>query len=78
MSEPVAIEQGRYTVWEAPDGSWVVARSTTCDECREHGCGDKGDPIVIPAMVVALAKQGANGNGGMNPLKMLKAVAGRG
>ena len=74
MTDP--IERGRYAVYEAPDGSWVVARSTTCEDCAEHGCGEQGEQIVVPAMVISLAKAQANGGGG--PLKMLKALAGRG
>lgn len=72
-SPPDAIERGRYAIYAAPDGGWVIARSTTCDQCRDHGCGDQGDPITIPGMVVALAKRAANGDG-VNPLKMLKAA----
>lgn len=77
QQQPEPIERGRYAVYETPDGGWVVARSTTCDECKDHGCGEKGDPIPIPAIVIALAKQAQNG-GGISPLKMLKAVTGRG
>jgi hypothetical protein len=77
MTAPEPVERGRYAVFEAPDGSWHVARSTTCDDCRDHGCGEQGDPIVVPAMVIALAKRAANGDG-VSPMKLLKGLAGRG
>jgi hypothetical protein len=71
---PPVLEYGRYRVFEAPDGGWVVARAVdTCETCQACGCGDQADPIQIPAMVISMAK--AQG-GGM--LSKLKAMTGRG
>jgi hypothetical protein len=73
--EPVLLERGRYALRESPDGSWVVSRAVgTCETCRDCGCGDQADPIVIPAMVVALAK--ARDGGGM--MAKLKGMVARG
>jgi hypothetical protein len=53
------LEAGRYKAFEAPDGSWVLARATgTCESCQSCGCGEQADPIHIPAMFVAMAKSG--------------------
>lgn len=74
--EPSVLEFGRYRVFESPDGSWVVARAaSTCDRCQSCGCGEQADPIQVPAMIIAMARQG----GGMSRIKAgLKAVTGRG
>jgi len=75
-TEPVVLEQGRYRVFESPDGGWVIARAAaTCERCQGCGCGEQVDPIQVPAMVIAMAKQG----GGLGRIKAgLKAVTGRG
>jgi hypothetical protein len=53
---PKLLERGRYAVYEAPDGGWVLARALdVCDDCRSHGCGEQAEPIVIPAMVIKVA-----------------------
>jgi hypothetical protein len=73
---PEVLEFGRYRMFETPDGGWVLARASgTCDRCQECGCGDQADPIHIPAMMVAMAKQG----GGLGRAKAaLRGVMGRG
>ena len=75
-TEPQVLEHGRYRVFESPDGSWILARAVdTCERCQGCGCGDQADPIHVPAMVIAMARQG----GGMGRIKAgLKAVTGRG
>jgi hypothetical protein len=75
-SEPTVLEFGRYRVFESPDGGWVIARAAaTCDRCQSCGCGEQVDPIQVPAMVIAMAKQG----GGLGKIKAgLKAVTGHG
>jgi hypothetical protein len=66
---------GRYVVYEAPDGGWVISRaSMLCGSCRGCGCGRQAEPITIPAMVIALAKR--QGLGRLTG--MLRGVAGRG
>lgn len=73
--EPVVLEHGRYRLFEAPDGGWVVARAVeTCETCQNCGCGAQADPIVVPAMVIRIASSG----GGNGMLGKLKAVMGRG
>src|SRR6516165_5309820 len=53
---PKLLERGRYAVYEAPDGWWVLARAVdVCDTCKEHGCGEQAEPIVVPAMVIKMA-----------------------
>jgi len=65
-AQPELLEAGRYKAFQAPDGSWVLARATgTCETCQSCGCGEQADPIHIPAMFVAMAKQG----GGLAKLK---------
>lgn len=67
---------GRYKVFQAPDGSWVVARATgICETCENCGCGEQAEPIVVPGMIVQLANSRLAKNGGL--MGMLKAVAGR-
>ena len=75
-AQPELLEAGRYKAFQAPDGSWVLARATgTCETCQSCGCGEQADPIHIPAMFVAMAKQG----GGLAKMKQaLGAVTGRG
>lgn len=75
VKPPVLEGPGRYVVYEAPDGGWVVARAVDiCETCQVCGCGVQADPIPIPAMVIAIAKRQGKGN----LLGMLKAAAGRG
>jgi hypothetical protein len=72
-AEPVVLEHGRYRLFESPDGGWVVARAVeTCETCQNCGCGEQAEPIMIPAMVVKMAR--AQHNGGL--LGKLKAVTG--
>lgn len=69
---PVIEGPGRYAVYQAPDGGWVVARAgDLCEKCQNCGCGTQADPIQIPAMVIRLAAQQGKGN----LLKMLKAAS---
>jgi len=76
QAEPAVLEFGRYRVFESPDGSWVLARARdTCDRCQGCGCGEQADAVHVPAMFVAMAKQG----GGIGQLKAkLKGMVGRG
>jgi hypothetical protein len=53
---PEVLEAGRYRLFRAPDGAWVVARAVeTCETCQACDCGTQADPIVVPAMVVKMA-----------------------
>jgi hypothetical protein len=76
MSDPA--ERGRYAVYEA-DGGLVIARASgICERCAECGCGEQADPITVPAMLVALAKNAA-ANGKMPGFGAIrKAVMARG
>lgn len=49
-SQPQLIEgPGRYAVYEAPDGDWVLARATgLCETCRGCGCGEQAEPVPLP------------------------------
>ena len=72
---PKVLEYGRYRVFEAPDGGWVVARAVdTCETCQGCGCGDQADPIMVPAMVIRMAR--AQGPGLLGKLKAMRGVAG--
>jgi len=76
---PAVLEQGRYKVFEDPDGSWVLARAVgTCERCQDCGCGDQADPVHVPAMIIAMARaQAGNGGGGVAGLmSKLKAMRG--
>lgn len=70
---PTVLEFGRYRIFEASDGGWVVARAVnTCERCQGCGCGDQADLIQVPGMIVKMAKsQGAGLMG------KLKAMTGR-
>jgi hypothetical protein len=71
---PTVLEYGRYRVFEAPDGGWVVARAVdTCETCQACGCGDQADPIQIPAMVIRMAK--AQGPGLFGKLRAMRGAA---
>lgn len=70
---------GRYRVFAGPEGSWVIARAgPLCDRCAGCGCGEQGEPITIPGLVIQVARQRMNGDGGPGLMAMLKAVTGRG
>ena len=72
---PVVLEYGRYRLFETPDGGMAVARAVeTCDRCQDCGCGTQAEPIMVPGMVVKLAR--AQQGGGL--LGKLKAVTGHG
>ena len=63
-TEPVVIEYGRYRLFESPDGGWVVARAVeTCETCQSCGCGEQAEPIMIPGMVVKMARAQQGGGG---------------
>jgi hypothetical protein len=75
-TEPVVLEYGRYRLFESPDGGWVVARAVgTCETCQNCGCGEQAEPIMIPAMVVKMARAQQNGGG---LLSKFRAVTGLG
>lgn len=75
-AEPVVLEYGRYRLFESPDGGWVVARAVeTCETCQNCGCGSQADPIVIPAMVVKMARAQQNGGGLLGKLKAVTGLA---
>lgn len=72
---PVVEGPGRYVVYATPDGGWVIARAVgICERCRGCGCGEQGEPVQIPGMVIAIAQQQGKGR----LMGMLKAVSGRG
>jgi hypothetical protein len=75
-AQPEVLEAGRYKVFQDPAGAWVIARAVeTCETCQSCGCGNQADPIHIPAMMIAMARQG----GGMARIKDgLKGMMGRG
>lgn len=71
--QPVILERGRYRLYNAPDGAWVVARAVgLCDRCEACGCGDQAGLIQIPAVVIKLAL--APGGGLFDKLKTLRAA----
>ena len=75
-AEPAVLEYGRYRLFESPDGGWVVARAVeTCETCQNCGCGSQADPIVIPAMVIKLARSQQNGGGLLGKLKAVTSLA---
>jgi hypothetical protein len=56
---PVIEGPGRYIVHQAPDGGWRIDRTTgLCDRCLECGCGERAEPIMVPAMVISIATSG--------------------
>lgn len=72
---PKVLEHGRYRVFEAPDGGWVVARAVdTCETCQACGCGDQAEPIMVPAMVIRMAR--AQGPGLLGKLKAMRGATG--
>ena len=79
MTDSEPAERGRYAVYEAGDGGLVIARAAgICERCAGCGCGVQGDPITVPGMLVALAKNAAAG-GKMPGLGAIrKAVMARG
>jgi hypothetical protein len=55
-------ERGRYAVYDDGSGGLVIGRASgICETCANCGCGDQADPITVPAMLVALAKNAAAG-----------------
>ena len=63
--EPIVLEFGRYRLFETPDGGWLLRRAVSiCDRCQGCGCGEQSEPVVIPGMIVALAKASQSGGGG--------------
>ena len=55
-------ERGRYAVYDDGGGGLVIARASgICDTCAGCGCGEQADPITVPAMLVALARNAAAG-----------------
>jgi hypothetical protein len=68
---PVIEGPGRYCVFQAPDGGWVVARAVgICDTCQACGCGEQAEPVQVPGLVIQLAmSQGKN-----KIMSMLKAA----
>ena len=75
-AEPELLEGGRYKVFQDPAGAWVIARAVnTCESCAACGCGEQADPITVPAMLIAMARQG----GGLGRIREgLKGLVGRG
>ena len=72
---PVIEGPGRYVVYQAPDGGWVLARAVDlCKTCANCGCGEQAPAVQIPAMVIALAQR--QGKGGV--MAMLKTATGHG
>lgn len=68
--EPVVLEYGRYRLFESPDGGWVVARAVeTCERCENCGCGEQAEPIMIPGMVVKMARAQQGGGGLLNKFR---------
>ena len=60
------------------DGGVPPCPCGICDTCAECGCGEQADPITVPAMLVALAKNAA-ANGKMPGFGAIrKAVMARG
>lgn len=72
---PVIEGPGRYVVFQAPDGGWVVARAVgICEKCQGCGCGEQAEPINIPAMVISMAM--SQGKGLFGKLKGLMGANG--
>jgi len=72
---PVLLERGRYAISGMPDGSWVIARAAPiCESCQGCGCGEQGDPIHVPAMIVNLLTMDPDKRAKLNPLKMVKGM----
>lgn len=72
---PVIEGPGRYVVYAAPDGGWVIARAIgICERCEGCGCGEQAEPIQVPGLVISMAQ--SQGKGKL--LGMLKAATGRG
>jgi hypothetical protein len=63
-SKPVIVHQGRYRLYELPDGTLRV-------QYRRDGA-EADDHIELPGAMVRLAKAASEGN--MNPLDVMKAV----
>lgn len=77
LNGPVVIEYGRYRLFESPDGGWIVARAVgTCERCEHCGCGEQAELIMIPAMVVKMARAQQSGGGLLGKLKAMTGHAG--
>ena len=62
MTDAEPAERGRYAVYQDAAGGLVIARAAPlCETCAACGCGDQADPLTVPAMLVALARQAAAG-----------------
>ncbi len=55
--KPPLIEgPGRYVVYALPDGGWTILRAgPICDRCENCGCGEQGEPVNVPGIVVQMA-----------------------
>jgi hypothetical protein len=75
QTTPEVLEQGRYKIFDQ-GGGWLISRAVdTCETCRNCGCGTQADPIQVPGMLIAMARQG----GGLARLREgLKGLTGRG
>lgn len=62
MPEPMI--KGRFTVYETPDGGYHIAYVADGQEETRH--------MEIPAMIIRLAKAGADGK--VNPLQMMREM----
>ena len=62
MTDSEPAERGRYAVYDDGGGGLVIARASgICETCAGCGCGEQADPITVPAMLVALARNAAAG-----------------
>jgi hypothetical protein len=72
---PAVLEYGRYRLFESPDGGLVVARAVeTCETCQTCGCGEQAEQIMIPGMVVKMARAQQNGGGLLGKLKAVTGI----
>lgn len=72
---PILEGPGRYVVYEAPDGGWIINRTGgICETCQGCGCGEQADPVQIPALAIKLAQS----QGRTKLMGMLKAAGKRG
>lgn len=63
-----ALMNGKFSLYETPDGGYHIAYVVEGDEETRH--------IGIPPMIVRMAKQGMEGN--LSPMQMLKGMMGNG
>jgi hypothetical protein len=71
---PVVEGPGRYMIYQAPDGGWIVARAVgICGTCQSCGCGEQADAIQVPGFVIQLASsRGFSMKGLKDAVKALK------